>query len=138
MKWLVSFRSGGVSVDPSAISTLLKMPATYAHRKGDVKIFRSRSGEAVTRGEWDSNMWLLESALSSTDSLEKHLQALLRILSSRGSELRSLMEQGMICDVACGLRFSSESMDAGFSLTSAMITDLANLGLDIHFNIYAV
>ena len=79
--------------------------------------------------------WVLDSAIGRDRPWEEHLAALLPFLESRQFNIRNLPE-GHEAGLQCIAKFIS--VNPGSHLTSDLMSRIANLGLDLDFDIYCL
>jgi hypothetical protein len=79
--------------------------------------------------------WVLDSDVGKDRAWNEHLAALLPILESRQSKIRDLPE-GHEATLQCVAYF--RSANPGFSLSPDIMSRVANLGLELDFDIYCL
>ena len=120
-----SFRIFGETLVPEELGSVLSIPASQTHMKGQ----RHSAG----RGVWRESAWILSSPLDKSENLAEHLKWLLDRLEPKADAVRALCTKYRV-DIFCG--FSSGSGQGGFTLDPAMLARLANLRIPVEFDLY--
>jgi hypothetical protein len=94
-----------------------------------------KRGQPLQKGVIRTGGWFLttEGAVASRDVC-RHLDWLLDRLVGRGEALRQLQEQGCRLDLSCS--WVSASGHGGPTLYAATLTHLAELGIEVGFDVY--
>jgi hypothetical protein len=116
------------SMTPSQISNLLRIEPTNFHKKGSLVSERNINGPKRQR-----YLWLLDSKLPQTFSLEQHIQGLIEIIECQLEGFNEILGSCK-CELYCG--FSSGSGQGGFVLNSELLKRVASLSLDLVVDLY--
>lgn len=121
-------RISSKTLSAAEITNILKREPTRAYDKGTP--FSSRNPKSRIRKE---SVWLLESGLESSESLDVHIEKLVLFVEENTDLLKNLLPISYI-DIFCG--FFSESGQGGFFLDSALLKRLTVLPIDIGFDLH--
>ena len=126
-KWSrASLRIFGDTLQPEEIGSALGLQATHTHLKGELL---SPKHTTVRR----ESGWLIQSPLSERSDMVDHLKWLLDSLEPKRDVVRELSRRYRI-DLFCG--FSSGSGQGGFTLDSATLARIAELGVPLALDLY--
>ncbi len=117
----------GRDLDPTLVTSLLGMSPTRAHRRGEKMPRR-------TDREYPSGVWSLESGLSSTESLEAQLTALLDRLEPRAEAIARLVASGV--DGAFFCSYFIERATGRVALSGPILMRMSAFGLDFVVDVY--
>jgi len=121
-------------LDPSEVTRMLELPPDRAHRKGDLRITRSKSGSVVTHGEFGTGMWSMSSGVwVSSPKLTTHLEWILEQIRGKGDALARLRAAGVSGDVSC---YSLGRTTTPPPLPRAIEKELGDLGLSVEIDHY--
>jgi hypothetical protein len=123
-----TLRVFGNTLDPSEITQLLGQVPTSSYLAGDPVSQRVTAKRKM-------GMWRLESSLSRTEPLSRHVTALLARLPS-DSTIWSKIHGRFSADIYCGVDVNVPN--SGMSLTSEAIEALAVRKLSVEFDFYAL
>jgi len=117
------------TVEPPEVSSALGIKPSGFVRRGDTH------GPGNRAATYKINGWFLssENSVSSQDSL-RHIEWLLALVEPRRSELRTLRDQGHQMLISC--YWLSASGHGGPTLTPDVMRRVAELGLDLWFDVY--
>jgi len=105
-RFSATLRIHGDGVPIEEISERLGVEPTHLHRKGE------RFG--LSSPAWKDDAWHFEPALPSTESLERHIEALWQVVRPQIGYLKSLKRRFKV-DVFCGYRSNCDT--AGFEVS---------------------
>jgi hypothetical protein len=128
-RFKISLRIMRSELDPDFITELVGVQPDEAHRRGDVH--KTRSG--VICSPFSEGLWVKESPLDG-GSLEEMVVSLLSLFQERTTVFQELQRMGFRLDIFIGAFMESET--AGFSLSSVLLKQLANLGVTLDFDLY--
>lgn len=123
-----TLRIFGETLDPDALTELLKRPPTSSYKVGD----RISPRVAALRKQ---GMWRLESPLSRTATLSDQILELLSQLSSEASVWEEITRKHK-ADIYCGIDIRLPN--SGTELTAATVAALAVRKLSVQFDFYAL
>ena len=126
---IISFRIGDDNLEPDKITKMLGVKPSYSHRKNDI------IGTAVN-ARYPSGQWRIESPLPSRSEISDHLTAILDIVEPKHNQIKRLLKQGYLIDIAVGCIYGSNKQSESFTLPSSLVQRLGKLGVEINFNIY--
>ena len=124
----VTLRIYPTNLDPDEVTRKMGVQPTSVQRVGDP--MRLKSSKAITLAGW---FLCSEDAVESTNTLN-HLVWLLDYLMSHEVALHNLQAEGHRMDVSC--YWLRKQDKGGPELTSEIMKQLAQLQLDIWFDIY--
>ncbi|MGB7158009.1 MAG: DUF4279 domain-containing protein [Tepidisphaeraceae bacterium] len=126
-KWSrATFRISSNELSPEAMGDALGLRPTASHRKGELVSKRS----AGVRKE---HCIRIESALPTSDPLERHLAALCDLLEPVAPKLAGIAHDCEY-DIFCG--FSSGNGQGGFTLSPELLNRLAALKVELVVDLY--
>lgn len=121
----------GKNLDPDDVSRRLALVPGDSHRSGDPHL-----GKAGRRyADFSEGLWALSSSLVETASLEEHLGDIISRVGPKSDVLRELRLLGFRTDVFVGV--FGQGGNSGFSISSATLAALGELGLTLEVDIYA-
>lgn len=125
------FRAMGPDLDPAAVSRLLGLEPTEAHRRGDQRL--GKSGRRYS--DFTEGLWGWRPDLADTEPFAEHLRALLDVLEPKTAALQRLKEMGLRLDLFVGV-FGSVGNFA-LILEEELLSRLGRLGIDLVLDVYA-
>jgi Domain of unknown function (DUF4279) len=128
----VSLRIVGDDLDPDQISSLLKCEPSSKTRKGEIVADDGEGRQRIS----PLGSWRLESAESEQVDLEEQVLKLLSRVIEDPEVWQRLTTQYKV-DLFCGVFLNEGSWNRGFSLSPAVLKELAERNLEIGFDIYA-
>ncbi|MBI5624071.1 MAG: DUF4279 domain-containing protein [Elusimicrobia bacterium] len=120
----------GAELDPDAVSRILKLQPSEAHRKGDAR----PASTARKYAPFNEGLWCLSSELSEDRTLAEHLEALLGELAAHKKALAAIRKNGCRQDIFIGM-FSGGG-NQGFVLSLETLGRLHELGVEVNFDLY--
>jgi hypothetical protein len=129
-RFAVSFRIMGRVLDPDALSRILRIEPSEAHRKGDARPASAGRDYAP----FSEGLWCLNSELSEDRPLEEHLEALLTRIAVHKKDLAALKRKGCRQDIFIG-SFANDA-NLGFTLSAETLSRLHELGIEVNFDLY--
>jgi hypothetical protein len=126
-----AFRVMGPDLDPAAVSQLLDLEPTEAHRRGDPRV--GKSGRRYS--DFSEGLWGWRPDLAESEPLAEHLRALLDVLEPKAMGLQQLKEIGLRLDLFVGV-FGSEGNFA-LILEQELLSRLGRLGVDLVLDVYS-
>jgi len=133
----VSFRIIGNDLEPSEITMLLGMKADIEHKRGDTRTGISKSGKMIKYAPFNSGLWSIESNLDKYAGIQEHIMNLIGRIESKKDVLTRLNNDGFKMDFYCGYFFSITNQ-AGIRLTKELLKIVAELGIDLNVDLYAI
>ena len=131
-----SVRFTAETLDPLAATLALRLPPDHAHRLGEPRLRRVRSGQVKEYARYRVGMWSMSSeAWVRSARLAAHIEWLLRELEPKADAIRSLLASGIEADFFC---YSSGSTAKPPSLPRAIHDRAAALGIEIVIHHYEV
>ena len=89
-------------LDPSEVTRVLKLPPDHAHRKGDLRIGRTKKGKVQVYAPYTAGMWSMSSeSWVTSPRLEVHLQWILDQIQPKADALALILARGVSADVFC-------------------------------------
>jgi hypothetical protein len=122
------FRVSSDRLGATDITGLLGLEPSSARDKG------TRVADRSDAYVLPAAVWSLDSGLTSDDSLDLHISALLDILEVRADAVRALCDRG--CTVEFFAGFGSENGQGGFVLDAQLLGQTAALGIDLTLDLY--
>jgi hypothetical protein len=122
-----SLRIAGIGEHHEAISKRTGIAPAHAHRKGEPKFAQKR---------WQEDIWILESPLGATASLDQHIEWLWNAVASHRDYFQQLISQSSSADVVLGC--FSESPYPYLTVQPDSLRLLRELDLGISFNFTCV
>ena len=126
-----AFRVMGPDLDPAAISQLLELEPTEAHRRGDPRL--GKSGRRYA--DFSEGLWGWRPDLTESEPLAEHLRALLDVLEPKAMALQQLQEMGLRLDLFVGV-FGAEG-NFSLSLEQELLSRLGRLSVDLVLDVYS-
>lgn len=120
-----SFRIFGETLMPEELGSVLSIPASRTHMKGQ----RHDGGRSV----WRESAWILNSPLDKKENLAEHVKWLLDRLEPKADAVKALCAKYRV-DIFCG--FSSGSGQGGFTLDPETLARLAQLRIPVALDLY--
>jgi hypothetical protein len=97
-----SFRIFADALDPSEVTRVLLLPPDHVHRKGDLRILRSKSGKVLQNPPHDMGMWSMSSKSQvNSPRLHIHLEWILGQIEPKSRELTELQTHDVRMDIFC-------------------------------------
>lgn len=125
------FRVMGPALDPAAVSQLLELEPTQAHRRGDPRV--GKSGRRYSN--FAEGLWGWRPDLAESEPLAEHLRALLDVLEPKAMVIQGLKELGLRLDLFVGV-FGPEGNFA-LILEEELLSRLGRLGVDLVLDVYS-
>jgi len=110
------------------ISDSLNTRPTRCFIKG--QLFSKRNPNSKKR---ENNIWLLESGLKESESLELHIQQLISFIKEKQGAFKKLK---LDCEIEIMCSFSSGNGQGGFTLNHELLQELTESGIDLVVNLY--
>jgi hypothetical protein len=126
----VALRIAAVNLEPEVISQRLGLKPSKARRRGDPNIGRNNRAYS----DFSSGLWLLESSLD-VEPLEKKLETLISRIQPKQAEIRALGNEGLEVEIIIGV--FGDDRNAMFYLSSKVVRDLGEIGINLAFDVYA-
>jgi Domain of unknown function (DUF4279) len=127
--WSVaSLRISSSVVGSAKISSILGIEPTIAYEKGTPLSHRNPKSKLR-----EQTIWLLESGLDSSVSLERHIEHLVKIVENKINLFKELAHSCEM-DLSCG--FSSKAGQGGLVLESHLLQRMALIQLDFILDLY--
>jgi hypothetical protein len=126
-----SFRVMGPTVDPVVVSEVLGLEPHKSHKAGSIRV------DVIDRvyPPFKEGLWLISSTVPEDASLNEHLEDLLSHIQKSKVQIWKLKDLGYRIDLFIGL-FGTGG-NSGTSISSSNIQTIANLNIDIDFDIYS-
>ncbi|MEW6251096.1 MAG: DUF4279 domain-containing protein [Planctomycetota bacterium] len=122
-----SFRLMGGSLDPQAVTRMLGIEPSNAHRRGD-------PGRGRRSPPYREGLWSLRAPLDQTAPLEEHLNWLLDRLEGKRSEIEEFVRNGCRTDFYVG--YSIDSGQGGPGLAPSLLRRLGDFGVRLGFDVH--
>lgn len=131
-KWFrVSLRLSGDALDPVSIEAALGLKPWVVGLKGQPR--RGKSGKAYA--PYETNLWVYEHDAPENVRFEAQLTDLFSLLGSKTAVLKELCKtKGVEGDLFLG--FSSGDGQGGDTLSPAVLSQIADLGLSLCLDLY--
>jgi hypothetical protein len=127
-KWSsAAFCAYSDTMSPEQMEATFGVAPTRSHQIGEP---RSKSGRS---GVHDRHYYSIQSSAVESAALDVHIEEILSLLEPRENHLKQLRHKASLC-ILCG--FSSGSGQGGFSLSPALLSRLAHLGLEVVLDLY--
>ena len=123
-----SFRVTSSKLSAEEISVALGAQPTSSKDKSDLK-----SPHSPELGKRDFSVWILDSGISDTDSLDRHFEVLMSFINSRIDKIRLLSKE---CSFDFSCSFSSGSGQGGIMIEHEILKVMGNAGIDIMINLF--
>jgi len=89
-------------VDPSEVTRALMLPPDYAHRRGDLRIDRTKKGKVQVCSAPSAGMWSMSSeSWVTSPRLQVHIQWILDQIEPKAEALAAVLARGVTGDVYC-------------------------------------
>ena len=89
-------------LDPSAVTRALELPPDHVHRKGDLRIGRTKTGTVQVYAPYTAGMWSMSSEPWVTSPrLQAHIQWVLDQMEPKADALALILATGVSADVFC-------------------------------------
>jgi hypothetical protein len=129
-KYCISLRFSGVGFEPEDISTALSLTPNNSWKTGDPII---NPPNTASRGNRRKSYWSHRFETDEHADLESSLSVVLALLLPHRLFLQGLASKGIDIELFIGL-FGDENY--GFTITPTHSKDLAELGIEIGFDVY--
>lgn len=129
-KFCISLRFSGVGFEPEAISTALSLIPKHSWKNGDPII---NPPNTASRGNRRKSYWSHRFETEDHADLESSLSVVLALLLPHRLFLQGLASSGIDIQLFIGL-FGDENY--GFTITPTHSKDLAELGVEMGFDVY--
>jgi hypothetical protein len=127
-KWSsAAFCAHSDTLPPEQMEVIIGLPPTRSHRIGEPRSKRTY------RGVHDRHYYSVQSKISDSEPLEKHIEEILSMLEPRIDRVKHLASEASLC-LFCG--FSSGNGQGGFVLSPSLLSRLAQLGLEVVLDLY--
>jgi hypothetical protein len=123
-----SLRIFSTVLSSKEITEILSCPPTKEAEKGE--LMSPRNPKSQIR---EDSIWILDSGLADTESLENHINKLAVFIREKKNEL-ILLKTKCSLDIFCGL--SIIGTQGSFSLSSNIIKSLSDFPIDVVFDLY--
>lgn len=124
-----SLRLFSDDVDPVEITNLLQLPPEHTHRKGELRLTRTKKGKVSQAAPYQRNVWRMSSKdYVRSSRVQTHIEWILSEIAPRQRELSVLFERGVRGDIFC---FSSGKTTEPPSYPHALQEQAKGLGLNI-------
>ncbi|MHC4502962.1 MAG: DUF4279 domain-containing protein [Planctomycetota bacterium] len=131
-----ALRFRGDRLDPSDVTKLLRLPPDTAHRKGDLRLSRTKKGKVVECAPYSAGHWGMSSERwVDSPKLEKHVEWVLSQVEDKLEDVAHILSEGATGDVFC---YSAGRTATPPSLPESLRTRVAALGLEIGIDHYEV
>lgn len=120
-------------LEPDAITELLQLAPSHAHRKGD--LISPRCGTAKR----NEGAWILDSDAPEDQALSAHIQSLVRLLGERSVLVAELSDSGYDISIYCGMFFPEEGVGTGQhndSLSPQLMNFIASIHAELNISYY--
>ncbi len=125
----------GNNLEPSKITLLLGIEPDIAHKKGESRTGKSKSGKIINYAPFNSGLWSIKSKLDKNNSIQDHIVSILERIEPKKEVLLKLINEGFKMDLYCGYFFSTKDQ-AGVSLNNELLKRIAELGMDFGISLY--
>jgi hypothetical protein len=127
-KWSsVAFCAHSVTLLPEQMEAVIGIPPTRSHKIGEPRSMRTNGGV------YDRHYYSIQSTISDTEPLDKHIEQILSMLERRVDRVKQLAS-GASFSLFCG--FSSGNGQGGFVLSPLLLSRVAELGLEMVLDLY--
>lgn len=127
-KWSsAAFCAHSDTLSPEQMEAIIELPPTRSHRIGEPRSKRTN------RGAYDQHYYSIQSTISDSEPLDKHIEEILSMLERRMDRVKQLASEASL-SLFCG--FSSGNGQGGFVLSPLLLSRLAELGLAVVLDLY--
>ena len=116
--------------DIAFITAALKVAPTRTCIAGE-----RRSATSVAAGRHEQSIWMLESTLPETSSLEEQIASVTKFLEQSRDGLSSIQDRVLGVDMFC--LFSTNDGQGSIELSASLLRRLGNLGVDLVIDVYS-
>ena len=116
------------SLDPDEVTAIVGVAPTSVQRRGDP--VEKRPGKTYSRGGW----WISTQGLLTSKDARHHLDWIIGKMSGKEAEFAQLHERGYLVDLC--VRWDSRHGHGGPTIGPEQMRALADLGLDLWFDVY--
>lgn len=125
------FRVMGPDLDPAAVTQILDLEPSEAHRRGDRRV--GASGRRYS--DYAEGFWGWSPGLPEGEPLIEHLRALLDVLEPKAMSLQQLKEMGLRLDLFVGVFDSAGNF--ALVLEPDLLSRLGKLSADLVLDVYS-
>ena len=123
-------------LDPSDVTRALELPPDHPHRKGDLRIGRTKRGKVQVNFPYTQGMWSMSSELwVSSPRLHIHIQWILDQIQPKADTLARIVTPAVSASVFC---YSLGKCASPPSIPKVLRDQLGDLGLSLEIDHYEI